>query len=102
MSAERTVPAQEEATAPDVAADAAVVRLEDPRGAWAEPQVVFTMNTEHDALCVTVLGTLPRTRRFMPLLPTTRTSAWCWAARLTSTSAGSPVPMAVRHSIPRS
>src|SRR3954466_3459905 len=34
-------------------------------------QVVFTTMTEHLALCVTLLGTLPSTRRCIPLLPMT-------------------------------
>lgn len=38
-------------------------------------QTVLTTSTEHDALCVTVFGTLPSTRRSMPLLPTTSRSA---------------------------
>ena len=53
-------------------------------------QVVLTTRTEHEALCVTVFGTLPSTRRCMPLLPTTRRSASHSIASCTSTSAGSP------------
>src|SRR5207248_2494929 len=49
----------------------------DRRAPAARPYVVLTMITEHAALCATLLGTLPRMRQFMPLLPTTSTSAPC-------------------------
>ena len=63
-------------------------------------QVVLTTITVQSALCVTLFGTLPSTRRFIPLLPITSRSAPHSAASRTSTSAGSPSSERVSHSIP--
>ena len=62
--------------------------------------VVLTTRTEQPALCVTVFGTLPSTRRFIPLLPITNRSAPHSSASRTSTSPASPSSARVSQSIP--
>src|SRR5919204_1363953 len=59
------------------------------------------MITEQGALCETLLGTLPRTLRCMPLLPTTSRSDSCCSAMSHSTSAGSPSRASLVTSRPR-
>jgi len=61
--------------------------------AIAQVRSVSTISTLHGEWWATLLGTLPRANRLIPLmprLPTTTTSAFTDSATLMSTSAGSP------------